>query len=79
MVPEARFIYLVRDPIARTLSQYQHQVAIEGERRSLREALGDLSDPYAMYTCPSLYALQLDHYLTDFAQDRILGTTRLIS
>jgi hypothetical protein len=72
LVPEARFIYLVRDPVARTVSQYQYRVAMEGERRSIDEALSDLSDPYSVYLCPSLYASQLDVYLREFPQDRVL-------
>jgi hypothetical protein len=72
LVPDAKLIYLVRDPIARTVSHYQHLVASEGERRSLREVLGDLSDPYAPCICPSLYASQLDRYLRHFPQERIL-------
>jgi hypothetical protein len=72
LVPDAKFIYLVRDPIARTLSQYQHRVAVEGERRSLSKALGDFSDPYSILTCPSLYSSQLEHYLRHFPQERLL-------
>jgi hypothetical protein len=70
-VPDAKFIYLVRDPIARTVSQYHHRVA-EGERRSLREALSDLSDPYSVYICPSLYATQIGRYLNHFDEERML-------
>lgn len=72
LVPEARFIYLVRDPIARTVSHYKHRVAYEGETRSLREVLGDLSDPFSFCVCPSLYASQLDRYLAHFPQERVL-------
>jgi hypothetical protein len=72
LVPDAKFIYLVRDPVARTVSQYHYRVAVEGERRSLRDALADLSDPYSVYVCPSLYALQLDLYLRHFGDERIL-------
>jgi len=72
LVPEAKFIYLVRDPIARTLSHYQHRVAVEGERRSLREALGDHPDPSSICICPSLYASQLGLYLDHFSQESIL-------
>lgn len=72
LVPDARFIYMVRDPVARTVSHYQHRVALEGERRSLEEALGDLSDPYSPYTCPSRYAEQLDLYLEHYPRERIL-------
>lgn len=72
LVPEAKFIYLVRDPIARTVSQYHHRVAVEGERQSLREALSHLSDPYSIYVGHSLYATQIELYLSHFSQDRML-------
>jgi hypothetical protein len=70
--PNAKFIYLVRDPVARTVSHHQHRVAVDGERRSLSEALSDLSDPYAPCICPSMYALQLERYLRNFPEERIL-------
>lgn len=72
LIPNAKFIYLVRDPIDRTISHYMQRVAMEGERRSLQEALGDLSDASSPYTCPSHYASQLDHYLRWFPQNRML-------
>lgn len=72
LVPDAKFIYMVRDPVARTVSHYQHRVALEGERRPLREALGDLSDEYSPYTCPSRYASQLDLYLEHFPAENVL-------
>ncbi len=72
LVPDARFIYLVRDPVARAVSQYQHRVSLEGERRSLNEALGDLSDAYSPYLGPSLYMSQIDLYLRHFPSDRML-------
>jgi hypothetical protein len=71
LVPDARFIYLVRDPIGRTLSHYQHAVAVDGERRDLAEALGDL-DPANLYLCASRYATQLEQYLAHFPAERIL-------
>jgi Sulfotransferase family len=70
-VPEAKFVYLVRDPIARTMSHYHHLVSSEGERRPLQEALGDLS-PHVPCICASLYASQLDLYLRSFPQERLL-------
>ena len=72
LVPEARFIYLVRDPIARTVSHYKMTTALLGERRTLREALGDLADMRSPYLSPSLYATQLELYLRSFAAERIL-------
>lgn len=72
LVPAAKFIYLVRDPIERTVSHHQHRVSNGGEQRTLREALGDLSDPYSPTICPSLYASQLELYLGHFPQERLL-------
>ncbi len=72
IIPDAKLIYLVRDPVARTISHFHHRVSTEGERRSLGEALSDLSDPYSPYTCPSFYASQLDQYLLHFTQEQIL-------
>jgi Sulfotransferase domain len=71
-IPDARLIYLVRDPVDRTVGQYQLQVATANERRSLADALGDLSDPNSLYTCPTFYARQLGQYLKHFPQERVL-------
>ena len=72
LVPEAKFIYLVRDPIDRTVSHYHHLVASSGERRSLEEIFSDLSDPRTPCICASLYALQLELYLRHFSQQKML-------
>ena len=72
LVPEALFVYLVRDPIARTVSHFKMTTALLGERRTLPEALGDLSDLRSPYISPSLYAMQLEIYLRTFPQERIL-------
>jgi hypothetical protein len=71
LVPEAKFIYLVRDPVKRIVSQYQYRVAVEGEQRPMSEAL-DLSDPASVYVCPSRYGTQVDRYLKVFPRDRML-------
>lgn len=71
LVPNAKLIYLVRDPVARAVSQYQHHVSYENERRSIEEAL-DPSSPNGRYTGPSLYAAQLERYLEYFSMDSIL-------
>lgn len=72
VVPDARFIYIVRDPIERTVSHYMHRVSTEGERRPLGQALADLSDPLSPYTCSSRYATQLRLYLEHFPLERFL-------
>jgi sulfotransferase family protein len=72
VVPDAKLIYLVRDPIDRAVSQYHFGVAVEAERRSLRDALTDFSDPNSLYTCPGFYAAQLEMYLKHFSHENIL-------
>jgi Sulfotransferase domain len=72
VIPDAKLIYIVRDPVVRTVSHYHHRVSTEGERRSLQEALGDLSDLRSPYLSPSFYALQLDQYLQHFSRERIM-------
>jgi hypothetical protein len=72
LIPTPKFVYMVRDPVARTISQYQYRVAMEGERRPLSEALSDLADPFSVYLCPSRYATQLELYLREFHQESIL-------
>lgn len=72
LIPEAKLIYLVRDPVARALSQYHFSVSVEAERRSVHEALKDPSDPNSLYTCPGFYAVQIEQYLHHFRQDQIL-------
>lgn len=72
LVPDAKFIYMVRDPVARTVSQYQYRVAMEGEKRSLQAALADLADPFSVYLCPSRYASQIELYFQEFPQEDVL-------
>ncbi len=71
-VPDAKFIYVVRDPVERTISHYNHLVASEGERRTLDEALADLSDPRSPSICASLYGLQLELYLRQFPEENFM-------
>jgi len=71
-VPDARFIYLVRDPVARALSHYQHRVAWMGERRPAEEVLGNLSDPCDVCLCPGFYARQLERYQRVFPAERTM-------
>ena len=72
LVPDAKLIYLVRDPIARAVSQYHFSVSVEGEARPIEEALLALDDPVSLYTSPGLYAMQLERYLRHFSQNRVL-------
>jgi len=69
--PDARFIYIMRDPVERSISHYWHRVAWWGERRSLIQAIR--SD--AQYTDVSHYALQLKEYLRYVSHERIYVLT----
>jgi hypothetical protein len=72
LIPGARIIYLVRDPVPRILSHYVTNVANYREEKSLNEALADLTDPMNEYVCSSRYASQLREYLRFFPAERIL-------
>jgi hypothetical protein len=69
--PEARFIYVMRDPIERTISQYWFHVRFCGERRDMLAAIRE--DPH--YTDTSNYAMQLAPYIRLFGGDNIATLT----
>jgi hypothetical protein len=68
--PEARLVYLVRDPTRRALSHYAHNLAKGRERRPVDEALRP--EPRNNYIETSLYGWQLQAYLRCFPAERIL-------
>jgi len=67
LVPEARLVYLVRDPIARMRSMYMHQVSAGRERRRPEVALLD-----DRYLWPSRYGFQLAAFLDHFDRSQVL-------
>ena len=69
--PDARFIYLMRDPVERSISHYWHMVRWHGESRSLLDALRSDSQ----FRDFSYYAMQLRPYLDRFGSDRVLVQT----
>ncbi len=71
LCPEARLIYIVRDPVERTISHYWHMVRQEGDRRDMLTAIRD--DP--RFGDVSNYAMQLEPYLERFGRERILVLT----
>jgi hypothetical protein len=73
MLPEAKVIYMVREPIDRALSHYLHNVAGGYEARPVEAALGD---PDSAYVLRGLYAMQLQPYLERFGSDRIEVVSR---
>ncbi|MDP9377464.1 MAG: sulfotransferase [Actinomycetota bacterium] len=68
VVPDARLIYLVRDPIDRALSQYEHHRRMGTEQRGLEEALLDAGSQYLQR---SAYHARLQPYLDRFPGERI--------
>jgi hypothetical protein len=71
-VPDAKLLYVVRDPIARTISHYTHWRAIGLENRPLRDALADAESLTNIYTCGGRYATQLEQYLHHFEGDNLV-------
>ncbi|MBV9412897.1 MAG: sulfotransferase [Acidimicrobiia bacterium] len=71
-VPEARLIYLVRDPIARITSHYRHQVSLRKEHRPLDEAV---FDDWWLYIARSCYAMQIEQWMEHFERASLLIVT----
>ena len=71
VVPDAKFIYLVGDPIPATVSHYLHYAMYLGETRSLHEALAVDADDNR-YICSRKYATQVEQYAKYFPQSRML-------
>jgi hypothetical protein len=70
-LPDVRLIYVVRSPIERIRSHYQHNVISGTERRSIDEAVFE-NPAYVDY---SRYAYQIEQYLEYFSRDRLLIIT----
>src|SRR5439155_16795665 len=68
VLPDARLVYLVRDPIERMRSQYRHRVLDRLEQRPIEAALRE--DP--QYLDGSRYAFQLEQYTPWFDRSRLL-------
>ena len=73
VAPNARLIYMVRDPIDRALSHYLHNVAGGYETRPIESALADRDSAYVHR---GLYAMQLEPYLERFGAERVEIVTR---
>jgi len=68
VLPDVRLIYVVRDPIVRMRSHYQHRVKTGAETAPPEVAL--LEDP--TYLACSRYGMQFDRYLDHFPREQIL-------
>jgi hypothetical protein len=72
LVPDARVIYLVRDPIERTIANYVELIALRLEDRPIDAALTDFADAANPHVCSSRYATQLERFLDRFGPERVL-------
>ena len=70
-VPDARLVYLVRDPVERIVSHYSHRTVNWPEMGSLEAALGDPGMREWLVT-PSRYWNQLEQYLRLFPEEQLL-------
>lgn len=68
VVPDVRLVYLVRDPIARAVSQYRHHRRDGSEHRPLETAV---LDPASQYVARSRYHERLVPFLAAFRVERI--------
>jgi Sulfotransferase family len=74
VIPEARLIYLVRDPIERIVSAYVGEYASRSQPSPLTAALTPLEgNPYV---CDSSYHMQLERFLRHYPSERILVISR---
>ena len=69
-VPDATFLYMVRDPIDRAVSWYGEMRMHSNDNRDFEEAFLDLEDPFNTYVATSRYATQIRRYLEHFPLER---------
>ncbi|MDJ0843729.1 sulfotransferase family protein [Crocosphaera sp.] len=67
-LPDAKFIYVMRHPINRLVSQYIH----EWSQRVISLDINDSLDPHPELIEYSLYTKQLQPYFDTFGKDRVL-------
>lgn len=66
VLPDARLIYILRHPVDRIRSMYEHMVITGRERRPIDEAVTD-----DIYVGPSLYAENISRYLEFFPREQL--------
>jgi hypothetical protein len=71
VLPEAKLIYLVRDPLERAIGAYWEMFASR-DLEPLEQGFADPYDDANPYVCASRYAAQLERYLRRFPRSQIL-------
>lgn len=69
VIPRVRLVYLVREPLARAVSQWRHHVRDGTESRPIAEAL---LDPESQYVARSRYLERIGPFLDLFAAEQLL-------
>jgi hypothetical protein len=69
VVPDAKIVYLVRDPIERAISHYMHARALGREPRDIADAL---AHPASAYVAHGRYHARLAPFVERFARERVL-------
>jgi hypothetical protein len=70
--PDARLIYVVRDPIDRIVASWVQGFTTLYEHRTLNAVLADLDQPANRFVAASRYATQLERWLEHFDHGQIL-------
>lgn len=73
LVPEAKLIYVLRDPLERIISHYIHSYANGNENRPFAKAI---LDPDGQYLGRSKYYMQLEQFLRYYPNPSILIITQ---
>jgi hypothetical protein len=71
VVPHARLLYVVRDPIDRIVAHFVQRQA-DGDRRPFDDYMREFDHPDNPITCPSRYATQVERYLRHFDRSQLL-------
>jgi Sulfotransferase domain len=69
LVPDAKLIYLVRDPLERIAAHWVHNYA---KRREKGDLSTTLVHPNTSYVARSRYAMQLERFLTRYPKQQVL-------
>ncbi len=67
-LPDARFVYVIRQPVGRLISQYVHEWSVGNVSSSIEQAL----DEFPALIDYGRYSMQLRPYLEAFGPERIL-------
>jgi hypothetical protein len=70
VIPDAKLIFMVRDPIKRIRAHWIHTYSNRRESRPMREAV--LDESRLSYIARSRYAMQLERWLERYPMERIL-------